>query len=238
METNFFSVLASLEAKGEWTVHIKQEENGNMTVSSLFTKPCGDKASKLIPPLTFPSKTAPMLDSIFFKDLSQASSAADKVLSSMEHYLKEVEKANKASAGEQKKNAETKKVATPKLSKYEEGLKQAEELEKQGKYSEAWTKVPDPTQYPDQAEFLRKRREELSQKFAPNLFGEVEDGAASKMDVRVTDEANEEMPPPDDDLPNADDDQILTEDMQGTESPPEPEMEYDENEEAEDELPF
>ncbi|MCH5685560.1 hypothetical protein LWM68_15655 [Niabella sp. W65] len=50
-------------------------------------------------------------------------------------------------------------------------MAKADELEKEGKFRDAWVKVPEPTDYPEHAETLRKRRKELSDKFsAPSLF--------------------------------------------------------------------
>jgi len=46
-----------------------------------------------------------------------------------------------------------------------------DELEKEGKHRDAWMKVPDPSEYPEQAEAIRKRKSSLSLKFAPDLFG-------------------------------------------------------------------
>ncbi|MCH5689544.1 hypothetical protein LWM68_38130 [Niabella sp. W65] len=51
------------------------------------------------------------------------------------------------------------------------GDAKVDELEKEGKHRDAWMKVPDPSEYPEQAEAIRKRKSSLSSKFAPDLFG-------------------------------------------------------------------
>jgi hypothetical protein len=51
-------------------------------------------------------------------------------------------------------------------------MAKADELEKEGKYREAWMKVPEIPDYPEKADEIRKRKTELSDKFsAPSLFG-------------------------------------------------------------------
>ena len=51
-------------------------------------------------------------------------------------------------------------------------MTKAEELEKEGKFRDAWMKVPDITEFPEKADEIRKRKGELSAKFStPSLFG-------------------------------------------------------------------
>lgn len=51
-------------------------------------------------------------------------------------------------------------------------MAKAEELEKEGKFRDAWMKVPDITEFPEKADEIRKRKGELSAKFStPSLFG-------------------------------------------------------------------
>jgi hypothetical protein len=88
----------------------------------------------------------------------------------MEAYLKEREQAKVHSQMEKDKTAKADKDKTEKQKKYEEGMKKASELEAEGKFRDAWVKVPDINDYPEQAEAIRKRKSELSAKFAPDLF--------------------------------------------------------------------
>jgi len=88
----------------------------------------------------------------------------------MEQYLKEREQANINSQKEKDKEARAGKEKAERQKKYEEGMKKAAELETEGKHREAWLKVPDPNDYPEHAEQLRKRKSELSAKFSPDLF--------------------------------------------------------------------
>ncbi len=178
METNFFQNITSLPAtpNSEWVIVVKQIKD-QLLVSVLYKdESCGDDARKIIPPLTF-NESATKLDMCFFSDLRTAFEGTVKVFSNMEHYLKQQEQAALQSKMEndkhkkaEKENTVQDKPKTEKEKKYDSGLKQAEELEAEGKYRDAWMKVPDPADYPEQADFLRKRREELSAHFAPNLF--------------------------------------------------------------------
>ena len=68
-------------------------------------------------------------------------------------------------------------------------MAKADELEKEGKFREAWMKVPDMTEFPEKADEIRKRKTSLSDKFAtPSLFGTMEEVTA---DYPI-DEADEE----------------------------------------------
>jgi hypothetical protein len=56
--------------------------------------------------------------------------------------------------------------------------------------------VPDPSEYPEQAEAIRKRKSSLSEKFAPDLFGSaatpVTDEQPQRYEANAEEEDNEE----------------------------------------------
>ncbi len=181
METNFFQQIEALQPakNSEWLIVIKNIE-GQQIVSVLYKdESCGDNARKIIPPLTF-NESPLKIDQCFFADMQTAFSKTFGIFSNMEHYLKQQEKAQLESKMEKdkEKKAKSEKAVTEqqpqktdKEKKYDNGLKLAAELEAQGKYRDAWMKVPDPADYPEQVDYLRKRREELSVHFAPpSLF--------------------------------------------------------------------
>lgn len=181
METNFFQQIAALQpaTNSEWLIVIKNIE-GQQIVSVLYKdESCGDKAKNIIPPLTFNQSPA-KLDECFFPDLQTAFSKTFQIFSNMEHYLKQQEKAQleaKIEKDKERKNKPEKspitvveKTRTEKEKKYDAAIKLADSLEAQGKHSEAWMKIPEPSDYPEQAEYLRKRRSDLSAHFAPDLF--------------------------------------------------------------------
>lgn len=180
--TNFFSLLAAVPAssKAGWTLHIRHTENGRVSVSVLYKDAgCGDSAAVIVPPLVFNNQPE-KIDQVFFNDLREAMGSATAAFSSMEHYLKQVEEAKKQSAESKgKKLSGQTDTRTDKEKKYDDGMNAAAELEKQGKYREAWMKVPSMDEYPEREQELRKRRSELSAKFAPDLFN---DGKSNNQD--------------------------------------------------------
>jgi hypothetical protein len=77
---------------------------------------------------------------------------------------------------EKEKVEKEKKEKEVKDKKFKDAMAKADELEKEGKFREAWMKVPDVTEFPEKAEEIRKRKTSLSDKFAtPSLFGAREE---------------------------------------------------------------
>ena len=94
----------------------------------------------------------------------------------MEKFLKQMEEVKKQSAMEKEKTEKAKKEKEAKDKKFKDGMAKADELEKEGKFREAWMKVPDITEFPEKADEIRRRKTALSAKFAtPSLFGEAEE---------------------------------------------------------------
>jgi len=190
--TNFFSQVAALEFKGCLNLTLRRDGE-SLTVSVLVQNDaCGDTAKSHIPPLILKGK-AQELGEGFFPAIAEPVQATSQLLTNMEQFLKGQEEARKNSAMEKKKTEKADKPAlevSPKEKKFLEAMKQVDALEAEGKFKEAWCKVPQSTEYPDKAEQLRKRRESLKAQFAPDLFG------AAQPD-EIQEEQNEE--------PNTDD---------------------------------
>lgn len=171
--TNFFSQVAALEFKGCLNLTLRRDGE-SLTVSVLVQDDaCGDTAKSHIPPLILKG-TANELGEGFFPAIAEPVQATSQLLTNMEQFLKGQEEARKNSAMEKKKTEKADKPATevsPKEKKFLEAMKQVDSLEEEGKFKEAWCKVPQSTDYPDKAEQLRKRRESLKAQFAPDLFG-------------------------------------------------------------------
>lgn len=55
--------------------------------------------------------------------------------------------------------------------KYGGIMAKVDALEKEGKFRDAWLKVPQASEFPDKSEETQKRRASLSAKFSPDLFG-------------------------------------------------------------------
>jgi len=168
----FFKNINDIQVQGDWVICIKQRQPERMTVSVLFKNDsCGDAARKVVPPLIFSYKAVSEIDGKFFADLNSVIPETAKMFSSMEHYLKQREAAKKQSQMEKDKGEKQKKTGDEKKKKFDDAMKKVDELEKQNKFREAWVKVPEPSDFPEQAEMLRKRRSALSAKFSPDLFG-------------------------------------------------------------------
>src|SRR5690606_659782 len=131
---------------------------------------CGDDARKLIPPLNLKG-TAGELDSGFFEHIATPLQTADGLMVDMEAFLKQVGEARKKSAMEKEKADRERKEQDAKTKKYTEAMAKVDELDREGKHREAWMKLPKVEDHPEKADEIRKRRTELSGKFAPDLFG-------------------------------------------------------------------
>ncbi len=171
--TNFFSGVAALKITGDLQLTIRKGAENNWIVSVMLNnEQCGDKARKLIPPLSLRG-TAEELDNGFFEGITTPIQTASGLMVDMEGFMKQLEEAKKQSAMEKEKADKERREKEAREKKYKEAMQKVDELEKAGKFKEAWMKVPDPSEYLEQAESIRKRKSSLSAKFAPDLFGET-----------------------------------------------------------------
>jgi PRTRC genetic system protein E len=169
--TNFFSSIAALNITGDLQVTIRKGAESNWIVSVMLNnEQCGDDARKLIPPLNLRG-SAEELDNGFFERITTPIQTASGLMVDMEGFMKQLEEVKKQSAREKEKTDRERKEKEAKEKKYREAMQKVDELEKEGKHRDAWMKVPDPSEYPEQAEAIRKRKSSLSSKFAPDLFG-------------------------------------------------------------------
>ena len=186
MTTNFFQNIATLNLPGTWKLVIQTDENGNMTVSELFNATCGDKAVKLIVPLTL-TGTPQDLDEGFFGKVTEPVTKTAELQSNMEDHLKSVEQAKAASKMEQDKKAKEKaqaaakpkagddaEIPEPKISReekkkqYDDAMLNVADLIKKFKFSEALTVLPAIEEHPNKENELKKKRQYLEQQ--ANLY--------------------------------------------------------------------
>lgn len=188
--TNFFSSIAALKITGDLQVTIRKGAESNWIVSVMLNnEQCGDEARKLIPPLNLRG-SAEELDNGFFERITTPIQTASGLMVNMEGFMKQLEEVKKQSAMEKDKADRERKEKEGREKKYTEAMQKVDELEKEGKHRDAWMKVPDPSEYPEQAEAIRRRKSSLSSKFAPDLFGAT---ATSVTDEQPqSDEANVE----------------------------------------------
>lgn len=174
MNTNFFNQIAQLDFTGVMQLNISKGEHDNLIVTVLLNnEQCGDNAKNLIPPLTF-NATPQEFDKDFFEQIKAPIQTISGVMVDMEKFLKQMEEVKKQSAMEKARAEKAKKEKEAKDKKYKDGMAKVDELEKEGKFREAWIKVPQITEFPEKADEIRKRKTTLSAQFEPNLFGVID----------------------------------------------------------------
>lgn len=172
MQTNFFRQIANINLIGDLQITFTRTTENNYIVSVLLkNEHCGDEARKTIPPLNLKG-TAEELDNGFFENISTPLQTASGLMVDMESFMKQLEEAKKKSAMEKEKSDKEKKEKESKDKKYNEAIQKAEELEKEGKYKDAWSALPKGSEFPEYAEIIRKKQDEYERHFAPSLFNE------------------------------------------------------------------
>ncbi|MDV3871496.1 prtrc system protein e [Elizabethkingia anophelis] len=176
MNTNFFNQIQALDFTGVLQLNISKGAENNLIVSVLLNnEQCGDSAKNGIPPLTF-NATPQEFDEGFFEQITTPIQKVSGLTVDMEKFLKQLEEVKKQSAMEKEKADKEKKEKEAKDKKFKDSMAKADELEKEGKFREAWMKVPPVTEFPEKADEIRKRQTELSNKFGtPSLFGAMEE---------------------------------------------------------------
>lgn len=176
MNANFFNQIVQLQITGDLQLTIAKGAENNLIVSVMLQNDgCGDNAKNIIPPLNLRG-TAEELDNGFFEKITTPIQTASGLMVDMENFMKRLEETKKQSAMEKDKADRQKKEQEAKDKKFKDAMAKADELEKEGKFREAWVKVPEITEFPEKADEIRKRKRELSDKFsAPSLFGAIEE---------------------------------------------------------------
>jgi PRTRC genetic system protein E len=164
--TNFFNQIAQMGITGDLQLTISKGIEDTLIVSIMLqNEQCGDNAKQMIPPLNLRG-TAEELDEGFFQQITTPLETASGLMVNMEAFMKQLEVAKKQSAMEKEKSNIQKKEQETKDKKFKDGMAKADELEKEGKFREAWMKVPEITDYPEKADEIRKRKSELSNQFS------------------------------------------------------------------------
>lgn len=198
MNTNFFNQIQQLDFTGVLQLNISKGIESNLIVTVLLNnEQCGDSAKNGIPPLTF-NATPQEFDEGFFEQITTPIQKVSGLMVDMEKFQKQLDEAKAQSAIEKAKTEKEKKEKEAKDKKFKDAMAKADELEKEGKFREAWIKVPDITEFPEKADEIRKRKTSLSDKFAtPSLFGTMEEATHESPEEAVTadypsDETDEE----------------------------------------------
>ncbi|WEK36147.1 MAG: hypothetical protein P0Y53_01420 [Candidatus Pseudobacter hemicellulosilyticus] len=168
--TNFFSLIRGLNLKGKLNLKIEILPQDLVIALWLDTGECSDPIARSIPRLTI-NGTAASFDRDFFDTITNPIQETDRLICEVGTYQKELEKVRNEPAAGKVKQESQKKDAGKGDKKYQDALKKSEDLEKAGKYREAWAKLPDPLLHPGQASEIRARRDDLSARFSqPDLF--------------------------------------------------------------------
>ena len=176
MNTNFFNQIQQLDFTGVLQLNISKGIESNLIVTVLLNnEQCGDSAKNGIPPLTF-NATPQEFDEGFFEQITTPIQKVSGLMVDMEKFQKQLDEAKAQSAIEKEKTEKAKKDKETQDKKFKDAMAKADELEKEGKFREAWIKVPDITEFPEKADEIRKRKTALSDKFAtPSLFGAMDE---------------------------------------------------------------
>ncbi len=165
-----------MDFTGVLQLNISKGIESNLIVTVLLNnEQCGDSAKNLIPPLTF-NATPQEFDEGFFEQITTPIQKVSGLMVDMEKFQKQLDEAKAQSAIEKEKTEKAKKDKETKDKKFKDAMAKADELEKEGKFREAWIKVPDITEFPEKADEIRKRKTALSDKFATaSLFGAMDE---------------------------------------------------------------
>lgn len=194
MKTNFFELIAGLNINGNLQMNVQAQEGGTLTVSVLLanTNP-KITAGKNIPPMLLKGTIAE-LDEKFFSEISEPVKQTVKLFANQEACQAELDKARKqpekaggkTTASPAKKAADNSLFSQPaepeiddddngelhddtealakKQRLYEEAMQRVGVLNTQMKYKEALAQLPDAGEYPDKADEIKTKREQLEKR--------------------------------------------------------------------------
>jgi PRTRC genetic system protein E len=183
MKTNFFQQIAGLGFNGNFLLNIHQDDKGLQTVSVVLKK---DKAVDGLPPMLFRA-TADELDEGFFDKLAEPVTLTKGLISNIENYKTELDKANKKAKPDKAKAGKTtspenedddnddaeatenlftpqvddKEAKAEKKRLYDEAMEKVKELAQNTKYAEALAQLPDVADYPDKTDAIEAKRKTL-----------------------------------------------------------------------------
>jgi PRTRC genetic system protein E len=174
METNFFQQVAGLKVTGNIRLNIQPQDDGTMTVSLLLVnESVKDKGAGKIPPLILKGNIEE-LDRKFFETITSPIQKTSALLCNMKEHeqaLKTAQNASstKSSSGSGNKDKDAKRRG------FDEQMKKVTDLEKLGKVGEAIGQLPDSKSYPEYAEEIKAKMQQLRSKHGTlSLFGEAE----------------------------------------------------------------
>lgn len=164
MKTDFFQNLIELKAAGDFTIHIKQEEYGQLKVSViLVNEKVDDDAKNIIPAMNFQG-TATELDEGFFEALQKPVEKASTLFTNMLDFEEALEKTQANAKMEREKSDVEKKAKDERKKKYDSVIKRVNDLEERKRFGEAIGAMPNCIDFPEQADEIKTRMDELRKK--------------------------------------------------------------------------
>ena len=164
MNTNFFQTIDGLNVIGDWKITVSRAENDKWVVSILLAnEKLEDNAKKIIPPMILKG-TAKELDEGFFAAIETPIKKTSELFANMGNYLASLEVAEKNSQMEQEKDNKEKKGIEERKKKYDAQMKKVADLEEKEKWGEAIGQMPSAEKFPEHAEEIKKKLDELKLK--------------------------------------------------------------------------
>jgi PRTRC genetic system protein E len=206
METNFFTQIADLNLTGNIRLNIQPQPDKRLLVSILLTSDeLKGTAASNIPPLILDG-TADEFDHEFFKSIAQPMQKNTGLLCNLLEHEKGIEKAQAESRQLKEKTQSTTKDSGGKRGKFDQQMAKVTALENQKKIGEAIGQLPDVKQYPEYAEEIKKKSQQLrSQHTTLSLFEQTpsdDNNSEEENNTEVPDEEEEQT-----EEENSDDDQ-------------------------------
>lgn len=180
---DFFRNIAAMDITADLQLIIRKGDMAGTWVVSVLLQNgnCGDNAKELIPPFNLRGTTEEM-DRQFFEKITAPLQAASGLMDNMESFMRQLDAAKQKSVMEKEKTDRQKREKDARDKKYNEAMQKSNELEKQGKYRDAWMKLPEAGAHPEHAETIRKKSRELSDRFSPpDLFAAAPPVAVAPM---------------------------------------------------------
>jgi len=166
MTTNFFQNISALQAHGDWRITIAKDANDRLIVSVLLSNDkANDATAKQIPPMLLKG-AADELDNGFFDAIQAPAQITSQLFVNMEQYAKTVEETRKQSKMQKDKEHTDGKEREERQKKFDTMMKKVNELDEAKKYQEAIANLPKADQFPEQAEEIKSKLEDLRKKNA------------------------------------------------------------------------
>ena len=194
MKTNFFEHVTGLALHGALNLNILKNADNRLAVSVFLAHETADKAGTIIPPMILKATAEELDEKFFetianplkktselFANMDAYQKALDKAKEQSKQELDKKKKELKPKATTKAAEDETdddadetenlfsvqeneQKVKAEKKQRYEEAMTQINELNKQCKYEEAISLLPQVEDYPEKAEELERKRKELEKR--------------------------------------------------------------------------